>query len=187
MKKIIGIFILSLMLLPLNTLAQEDYTVHPGYVDFGDLKPFETGDKETEVLIEEKLLKMVSKLTQKQDPELEELLSGLKLVKVNAFEYDKKDKNKILQRINEVDDNLMKSNWDRIVKIRGTEENTNVYIKSNGDLIDGLVVTTLEPNGEAVFVNIVGTIDLAVIGKLGNKFDIPSLDKVKNSEKDGGK
>ena len=46
------------------------------------------------------------------------------------------------------------------------------------DNILGLVVMTLDKHDQAVFVNIVGTIDLKKIGKLGAKFDIPSLDKI---------
>ncbi len=50
--------------------------------------------------------------------------------------------------------------------------------------IIGLAVTTLEADGEAAFVNIVGTIELATIGKLGNKFNIPHLEGVGNHNGD---
>ena len=44
-----------------------------------------------------------------------------------------------------------------------------------------LAVTTLESGNEAAFVNIVGTIELATIGKLSNMFGIPQLDDVKKN------
>ena len=44
-------------------------------------------------------------------------------------------------------------------------------------------MTSLEKSGEAAFVNIVGTIDLKTIGKLGKKFDIPQLEGIKDDEK----
>ena len=36
----------------------------------------------------------------------------------------------------------------------------------------------IDGSGEAVFVNIVGDINLETIGKLGAKFDIPALDQI---------
>jgi hypothetical protein len=42
----------------------------------------------------------------------------------------------------------------------------------------------MESGGEAAFVNIVGTIDLATIGKLGRQFNIPQLDGMKNKKEE---
>ena len=65
--------------------------------------------------------------------------------------------------------------------MRGEDEAANVYIKLNSKKqIIGLVVTSLESGGDAAFVNIVGTIDLATIGKLGKKFNIPHLEGLKH-------
>jgi hypothetical protein len=55
------------------------------------------------------------------------------------------------------------------------------------DRIAGLVVMAVEPGDEAAFVNIVGDIDPAQIGRLGRKFDIEPLDsiriEIKNSKR----
>jgi hypothetical protein len=73
----------------------------------------------------------------------------------------------------------LNSDWKRIVRTRSSEEIANVYIRLNDNKqIVGLVVTSVEQGGDAAFVNIVGNIDLATIGKLGKKFHIPSLDSI---------
>ena len=113
------------------------------------------------------------------------ILNGLKLVKANVFEVSEENQDELRSRIDKIDSKLMGSNWKRIVRTRSAEETANVYIKQNSSKqIIGLAVTTLEADGEAAFVNIVGTIELATIGKLGNKFGIPHLDDVKKDNGD---
>ena len=168
-----------LLLTTFTTIAQSDYSKEPGYFDFGDLSVFEKGDGVTEVFLESNILKMVASATEEKDPDLSSMLNGLKLVKVNVFNVNDKNVNGIRERIDEADKKLVDQKWDRIVRTKGGDEAVNVYIKTSGkDNILGLVVTTLDKHDQAVFVNIVGTIDLKKIGKLGAKFDIPSLDKI---------
>ena len=52
------------------------------------------------------------------------------------------------------------------------------------ETIEGLVVTQVEKGGEAVFVNIVGDINLETISKLGSKFDIPGIDELHDNGED---
>ena len=112
------------------------------------------------------------------------ILNGLKLVKANVFEVSQANLDELKSRIEQIDSKLTGNNWKRIVRTRSAEETANVYIKQNSKQIVGLAVTTLEADGEAAFVNIVGTIELATIGKLSNKFGIPHLNDVKKNNGD---
>ena len=151
----------------------------PGYVDFGDLSSFENSTGVTEVILEEDLLSTLAQISNVEDPNIMAILEGLKLVKANVFEVSEENKDELKSRIDKIDSKLTSSNWKRIVRTRSAEETANVYIKQNDSKqIIGLAVTTLEDGGEAAFVNIVGIIDLATIGKLGNKFNIPHLEGV---------
>jgi hypothetical protein len=162
-----------------DVYGQNDYSGEPGYFDFGDLTVFEKGDEVTEVFLESNILNMVAAITEDEEPELSAMLNGLKLVKVNVFKVSDKNEAAITNRINELNKKLTTRRWDRIVRSRGGNEIVNIYIKTSGkSAINGLVVTTINKGGEAVFVNIVGNIDLKKISKLGAKFDIPSLDKI---------
>ena len=182
MKSIIKILLAFIFAFTAMSFAQEkeDYSNEPGYADFGNLSSYMKTDKVTEVNIEGYLLKMVSNLTSKSDPELSQMLKGLKLVKVYSFDANAKDSKDLLNKINEIDNALTAKNWDRIVKVKSPKENTNVYIKTlnNQKDIVGLVVTSFEKEGESSFINIVGKIDMDALGRLGEKFDIPSLEKV---------
>lgn len=178
--KQIKLLIIFIVLITISAYSQEEYTKKPGYFDFGDLSSFEKGDGVTEVFLESNILQLVAAVTEDDEPELSEMLNGLHLVKVNVFEVSDKNESGLRNIIDDFDSKLVSRKWDRIVRKKGGEETVNVYIKTSGDKknIDGLVVTTLDKSGEAAFVNIVGTIDLKKISKLGAKFDIPSLDNI---------
>jgi len=173
-------YLLIILLAPVFLYAQEkDYSGEPGYVDFGDLAQFEKDDNITEVYLDESILKMVSKMSKEKDKEAAELIAGLKLIKVNVFQVDQKNEKSVQNKITEIDKKLISANWNRIVKTKQKGELANVYIKQDANgKITGLVVTTLEDKGEAAFINIVGPIDIEQIGKLSDKFNLPSLDDV---------
>ncbi|MBI9071207.1 MAG: DUF4252 domain-containing protein [Melioribacteraceae bacterium] len=174
------LFVIAVLFVSTITAQKNDYSTYAGYVDFGDLSQFETGDQVTEVLIEEHLIRMVAKLSKHEEPELEEVLNGLKLIRVHVFETNEANTKAINERIKTFDKKLMANNWDRIVKTRSNSESANVYIKTkNEEEIQGLVVMFFNNGSEAGFVNIVGDINLDTIGKLSSKFDIPSLNSVK--------
>jgi hypothetical protein len=182
MKTVVKILMFFVIAFSLSVFAQdkENYSNEPGYVDFGNLTSFMKSDKVTEVNIESYLLKMVSNLTEKNDPELSQMLKGLKLIKVYSFDANANNSEQLMNKIDKIDNSLINKNWDRIVKVRSPKENTNVYIKTTSDqkTIVGLVVTSLEKDGESAFINIVGNIDMDALGRLGDKFDIPSLENI---------
>ncbi|MGE5429571.1 MAG: DUF4252 domain-containing protein [Syntrophomonadaceae bacterium] len=180
MKKLISVLIFCAAVLYSNSFAQNtDYKKEAGYIEFGDLSSLETGDNVTEVLLDEKLLKLAAGVSKKDNQELKNLLGGLKLVKVNSFGVSSKNESRIISKMNSLDADLTGKNWDRIVKTRENGATTNVYIKTNGgNNVVGLVVTTLSTKGEASFINIVGKIDLETISNLSDNFSIPSLDSV---------
>lgn len=183
MKTITKILAFFLVLTATNLLAQEsDYSKYPGFANFGNLESLQDEEMVTEILIEEKLLRMVSKFTQ-DDDELSELIAGLKLIKVNTFEVTEQNADELMNRASKIDKELVGNKWDRIVKSKSRGEVANVYIKTQGeDQFVGLTVVTVDKNGEAAFINIVGTINMDALGKLGQKFDIPGLDDIKNSK-----
>jgi hypothetical protein len=183
MNKLI-IIIATVALLSINILSQStDVTKEPGYVDFGDFTAFENSTKVTEVILDEDLISVLATMSDVDDPNIMAILNGIKLVKANVYEISDENKDPLKKRINEIDSKLSNTKWKRIVKTRSDEELANVYIKLNNDKkIIGLAVTNFEKGGEAAFVNIVGNIDLATIGKLGKKFGVPHLEGVKHNK-----
>jgi hypothetical protein len=174
------------VLFSFTVIAQSsDVANEPGYVDFGDLVQFESTTGVTEVILDEDLLSILAQISTDEDPNVMAILNGLKLVKANVFEVSEENKDGLESRINSIDSRLSGTDWKRIVKTRSEDEIANVYIKHNNNKqIIGLVVTSMESSGEAAFVNIVGTIDLATIGKLGKQFNIPHLNEMKHKKEE---
>ncbi len=184
-KKLLLISMIMCFVLSSVTAQKNDYTNYKGYVDFGNLEQFETGEEVTEVLIEEHLIRMVAKLATNEEPELSSVLDGIKLIKVNSFEISKENEGKLSNKVKEIDKTLMNKGWDRIVRTKSKEETVNVYILTNNEeKIEGLVVASFEKDGDATFVNIVGDINLETIGELGNKFDIPTIGDIHDKKDD---
>ena len=178
-KQLLMMVILLGFLISTGFAQKNDYSSYKGYIDFGNLEEFETGEEVTEVLIEEHLIKMVAKLATKEEPELSSVLDGIKLIKVHTFEVSQNNASELSNRISEIDKALMNKGWDRIVRTKSKEEVTNVYILTNSEeKVEGLVVAGFEKDGDATFVNIVGDINLETIGELSNKFDIPSISDI---------
>ena len=187
MKKITKYFVILLLAaVSINFAQNKDYSKEAGYVDFGDLSSLENGDAVTEVYIEGNLLRMVAKLAENEEPGLAAVINKLKLVKVNSFEVNEDNQDKIRDKMESINKRLEGKEWQRIVRRRASSELAYVYVKTgNADSFEGLVVLALDQPGEAAFVNIVGDIDLETIGKLTQRFSIPALGII-NGKGDGG-
>lgn len=186
MKNIIKIVIPLLLLLTASLFAQEEnYSKYPGYVNFGNLSVFEKGEEATEVLIDSNLLRMVASFTQGKDDdsnELSGLIGGLKLIRVNTFEVSPSSKSELISKVKKIEKDLRKKNWQRMIMTKSKGEITNIFVKTGkkSNKFVGLAIMSIDEDGEASFVNIVGNIDMRTIGKLSKKFDIPGLDSLKN-------
>lgn len=179
--KTIKIF-LSLIFLTGILLAQDEVKKLPGYVDFGSFEGLYNEDNFTEVNVEAPLLNLAAKMSKDKDPELARLLSGIKLVKVYSFGVEKEKASGFEDKIKKITQKLNADKWERIVRVKEKSETVNVYLKPASEGFSGLTVLTLDSN-EAVFVNVVGEINLEAISKLGERFDIPELDYIKKKDK----
>ena len=178
MKRYSLVFIFVLIL-SFVASAQDDYSKYPGYVDLSDIEAFKDSETTVEVFITKPLLSLVAAATSSsEDPSFSNLLKGLALIRVETFGVEDKDTEKVKKIIQKVSKKLTKEKWSRIVRVKEKKELVEIYIKPDGAKVAGLLVMSLEPDNEAVFVNIVGTIDMEQLGKLSRKFDIPQLDSL---------
>lgn len=181
MNKLISLVTITILFAFTLVAQSGDVKNEPGYVEFGDLSAFETSTGVTEVTLDAELLSVLATISDQEDPNIMSVLEGLKLVKAHVIEVDDANKEDLKSRMKSIESKLAGTDWKTIVRTRNNEEIANVYIRLNSNKkITGLVVTSFEEDGDAAFVNIVGQIDLATIGKLGRKFDIPHLEGLKH-------
>ena len=172
---IIWIGIAALATLPAQAASEKDYTKQPGYVDFDPI----LGDMESsvEVYLKGSLLVLAREAVKDEDPELSNVLSKIEYVKVQIFPLRGASMEKLMDKAHDVATQLEKKGWEIAVRVREKDEQVHIYLlPGDKEDIRGLVVMVVGDDDEAVFINIVGNINPAEIGRIGRTFHIDSMD-----------
>ena len=176
--------------LALGLNAQAD-TLPPGQVDFGAFTPAATGGEFVEVNVTSSLISLAAKFIEKDEPEVAKLLKGLQLVHVNVIGINDENRADLEGKTQKIRKELDGKGWERIVMAQQQDQNVGVYLKTqNKETVQGLVVTVLEGNKQAVFINVVGDIRPEQLSLLGERLHIEPLkhlgratDKPENEQK----
>jgi hypothetical protein len=129
------------------------------------------------VSLDSSLLQLASRFLSKDDPDevkVKNLVSKLKGVYVRSFEFDKEGQYSASD-IQGIRSQLRPQEWSRIVGVTSNKgENTEVYVKKDGEQIGGLVVLDAEPK-ELTVVHIDGPINPDELTELGGHMGIPRI------------
>ena len=167
MKRFIWILI---ALLALPAMAQEDaLKAFPGYVDFGELNSI-FGEPTVQISIGASLLGLVGTLSAEEDPEAAELFRKLNGVRVNVFETESMAEGAV-DLVKNISGSLSQKGWEPVVTVNSAEEQVRVFMKLNGETVDGITVMAVEDN-EAVFVNVIGDINPAELDRVMKNLDV---------------
>jgi len=93
-----------------------------------------------------------------EDPEIDALLDDVDGVRISIYKVEENSE-LFKDNFDETKANLRADGWQHIVRVNDDESTdySLMFIKSSGEVIDGLVVLSLSDD-EAVFVNIIGNI-----------------------------
>lgn len=161
--------------------ADED----PGFVDIGQLLPSAKGQF-VEVNLSPAMLKFAARIAKHQDADAADIVGDIQRIRVNVVGLDDANRAANVEKIEAVRAKLEKAGWHRMVTVREEKKGDDVAIfaKLKGEeVIEGLVVTVIDHKGEAVFVNVVGSINADKIGALAEKYDIEPLRHIKMNAK----
>jgi len=152
----------------------------PGLVDFGAFSPPDDGSQFVEVQIKGNLINMVSRLARASEPEAADLLSKLRLIRVNVLGLTDANREQVTERMRQVRGQLEATGWDRIVTAQDPSgADVGVYLKLRGDeAVEGVVVTVLDGSKQAVFVNIAGDLRPEQLATVGERFNIEPLKQI---------
>jgi len=173
------------LLIALGTAgAGEKIEKMPGYVALDKYITIPTeAETSIEVFLKAPLLRMVSAATRGDEPELAEMIDGISLIRVQGFSVEVENLARVREEIAALSSRMEENGWERVARIREGDELIHVYLKTSGEGVDGLMMMGFEEPDEVVFVNIVGDIDPAQIGRLGSKFNIAPLDSLRLDRK----
>ena len=66
---------------------------------------------------------------------------------------------------------LLDQDWEPIVQVKKTDEEVQIFMKLDGEAVQGLVVMAVDGD-EAVFINIIGMIDPSQLSEVMDQFDV---------------
>ncbi len=157
-------------LLSLPAIAQEDELKDlAGYVDFGDLSAA-YGEPKITINLGGTMLNFVGMMSSTESPETSELISKLKGIRVQMYAIDE-NADAAKTQFSKVKGNLKSSGWEPIVQINEEDEQVLIYMKMVGGNMEGLTVMVVDEE-EAVFVNIIGQLNPAELGKVMKSLDV---------------
>ncbi|NNE34815.1 MAG: DUF4252 domain-containing protein [Rhodothermales bacterium] len=158
--------------------AQDRLQDDPGYVDVDRMNSWFDEEATVEVNVKGALLNMIAEASRYEDPDLARMLHRLKAIQVRAYELSSSDFGRASGRLKDFGRSLEQDGWETVVRARQDDEHVEMYLRSRGDRITGMVVLGVDrSDAEAVMVNIVGEIDPDEIGRIGRKFNFGVLDK----------
>jgi hypothetical protein len=157
-----------------------------GFVDFGTLNP--TGDHQfVEVNIKSNLIAMVAALTKKTEPEVTQVIEGLKQIRVNVLGLSKENRDDMKKRVTTIRESLDKAGWERIVTAIEKNQDVGIFLKTkDAKTVEGICVTVIEKD-QVVLVNVVGNIQPEKLATVGERFNIEPLMKIPARPNKGSK
>jgi len=165
-------FVIGLVctLLAVPSMAQEDELKDlAGYVDFGDLSAT-YGEPKITINLGGTMLNFVGMMSSAESPETSEMISKLKGIRVQIYTLDE-NVDAARDQFGETKSTLKSSGWEPIVQINEDDEQVLVYMKMEQGKMEGMTVMVVDEE-EAVFVNIIGQLNPAELGKVMDSFDV---------------
>ena len=160
------------MLLALSAVAQEDeLKTMPGYVAFESLDEV-YGEPKVRVNVGGFLLSLMSKAA-KNEPGAAAIVEGLEGVRINVYSTGG-EVAPAIDQLQNAKNMLSNQNWEPIIQVNEDRQNVQVFIKANGEGVQGLTVMAVDAD-DAVFVNILGSIDPENLGAIMDQFDVDLL------------
>lgn len=171
-----AVSLVVLLLVPFAASAQVSSEVRsdPGFLDLNVIESWFDQEANIEVNVQGALLNLVMEASRHEDQDLARMLGKLKGVYVRGYQIDPSKVENIASRTGTLARNLSSRGWETVARVRDDDERVDVFMLTNQNRIAGLVVMVVDPE-ETIFVNIVGEIDPADIGRIGGRFNVPDI------------
>jgi hypothetical protein len=134
-----------------------------GSFDFGDIPGIDQQPK-VDINLSQMMIGFLSNLTRETDPDAADMLSGLHGVRLRVYE-NVKSPARFEGFIDDVTKKLEKDGWQRMVYVQDEDSKVRIHLQMTEQEVSGMTVMVFD-HSEAIFINIVGSISAADLGKV---------------------
>ena len=162
---------MAVLTLPVAALAQDGHLTMP---DFSALAA--RASEHTDISLGGGLLHFASHFVDDKDPDsaaTRRFMAGLREIEVHSYEFSS-DQAYTASDIDLVRRQLQSPGWKRLVQTHSAagHEDVDIYVALDGERPTGLAIIAAEPR-EFTIVNLVGTVDLKDLARIGGQMGIP--------------
>jgi len=182
-KLTVGLFLLLTMVAVMATGGQIEE--HPGYFPIDRFDILSSDSLSLEINLNRALLQLVAAALGNEEPEFAELVGALESIRVRVAEAGSFDAVAVRDSLGEATDWLESRDWSTMLRLREDGEEVYVYTRLNGGEMQGIAILAMEDGGEAVLVNVVGSLDPQRLAALAKALDIPQLGLAAGSRASG--
>jgi len=152
---------------------------HPGYVAFATDGLFSKRAIKVHISIKDAMLRLVAAATRESEPDLAAMIGGLRAIEVVVYRVDEGEgRDRVHEVIETTAARLKNAGWEPAIDIRLEGSGGFLYFRfGSGEHPVGLAGIFLD-GAECVFLNIVGTIDPELLGRLATRFNISLLEEL---------
>ena len=167
------VLVLTCLFSGLSLAQDDDLRNDPGFYDFGDV-PGISGDPKVEIDLNPLMLGMVASAAAEKDSEVSDILSGLRGIKVYVYEHVESP-DQVRGFIDEVSGVLEDQAWMRMVYINSEDSKVRIHVRPDGASIAGMTIMVSSDDDEAVFINVVGSINPSELGRIAGNIGVGNL------------
>lgn len=153
----------------------------PGYVDGAPFRALVDESKEVvEINLEGAILQALASKTGDGGggPEAKDLFGKLRSIHA-VIGTVKGPASAAMGVVQKLDQKLVSAGWQRVTRIKDESSWISVLTHTSGETIDGLVTLIFDSaDGGLVFANLAGEIDIDKLGEIGDRLNVPGLDRL---------
>lgn len=162
---------------PTTATAVDPLESELGFFDFESQKLFERDDLEIHISVKGPLLQLVAAASKESEPELADILRRLKGIEVRVYNLREPKRQAAEDLIVSLAGRLEREGWRSAITVQVQRDHGYAFLRYRDGETDpeGLAALYLTDGNQAVFVNIVGSMNTAAIGSLARRFDLDLL------------
>lgn len=185
---LLPLLVCGLLLVATSTNAQpppssQSLSSQPGFVDLEALGVDLPGKPSLKISVYGAALQIVAEMTEDADEDFSDIvrkIQGIRAVIYNTEEDQVIPFERLVQQGRALSESLRLKGWQPLVELESEDVTSFVQMKRAGSRVLGLMAVFIESgeDGSAAFINIVGDVDPADIGRLGRSLDLEPLERL---------